>query len=352
MKNRSIQKAWVLLSLVVIVALVAQVSAQTARQGQGQGGQGRRTGTMGIYGDWTITMEYNERSVTSILSFSRDRESRALTGSMISFWGITELKDVKFEENKLTFKQTMRFRDQERTSEFTGTLAEGKLTGTMKSGQGERKVVGERLRRAPRGVGSWAMKIKAGEREFTGTLTISADKEGALSGKWKSSRGESDVQDLKYERGQLTFKRIINAGDNKWESTFEGTIRENLTGVLKSERGEAQVTGELVGEAAIGRWDIDIASEQGSRKQRLTVNPDMSGMYGSMAIEKIALEGDQISFKIVRKFGDQEFEMNFAGKIEEDKLTGELKTSRGAQKITGKKIVRTFNRTRTRPSNN
>lgn len=348
MKNRGFRKAWLLLSLVVIVAMVAEVSAQPGGQGRGQG----RRGGFGIYGDWKVTMEYNERSVTSILSFSMDRETRSWKGSSISFWGITELTDVKFEDNKLTYKQTNRYRDQEYTSEFSGKLEEGKITGTLKNDRGEREVVGERLRRVSRCVGSWAMKIKVGEREYTGTLTIVADKEGKLSGKWKSSRGESDVQDLKYERGQLTFKRTINAGDNSWESTFEGRIRGNITGVFKSERGEAETTGELIGGAAIGRWDIDIASEQGSRKQRLTVNSDMSGMYGSMPIEKIALEGDQISFKIVMKFGDREFEMDFAGKIEEGKLTGELKTSRGTQKVTGKKIVRTFNRTRTRPSNN
>ena len=354
MTYRKLSKVWVLLSLVLVAAMVAQVSAQPAGQGRGQGqrqGQGQRGG-FGIYGDWKVTMEYNERSVTSILSFSRDRETRAWTGSSISFWGITELKDVAFEDNKLTYKQTTRYGGQERTSEFSGTLAEGKITGVLKSDRGERKVVGERVRRVSRGVGSWAMKITAGEREFTGTLTITADKEGKLSGKWKSSRGESDVQDVKYERGQLTFKRTINTGDNSWESTFEGTIRQNLTGVFKSERGEAQTTGELIGGAAIGRWDLDIASEESSRKQRLTVNSDMSGMYGSMPIEKITLEDDQISFKIVMKFGDREFEMDFAGKIEEGKLAGELKTSRGTQKVTGKKIVRTFNRTRTRPSNN
>jgi len=337
----------VVLSLVVLVTLVSQVSAQPAGQGQG-----RRPGSMGIYGDWKITMEYNERSVTSILSISRNRESRAWTGSWISFRGITELQDVAFEDNKLTFKQTMRYRDQETTSEFTGTLEDRKITGTLKSDRGERKVVGERLSRIPRCVGSWAMNIKAGEREFTGTLIITADKEGELSGKWKSSRGESDVQDVKYERGQLTFKRVINAGDNTWESTFEGTVRGTLTGVFKSDRGEAQTTGELIGGALVGRWDLDIASEQGNRKQRLTVNSDLSGMYGSMPIEKVNLEEDQISFKIVMKFGEREFEMNFKGKIEEDKLNGELTTSRGAQKVTGKKIIRTFNRTRIRPSNN
>ncbi len=349
MKYQAFRKALVFLSLVVIVTLVAQVSAQPARQGQGQG---RRMGARGIYGDWQVKIEYEGRQVASILSFSRDRESRAWTGNWISFWGLTELKDVKFEDNKLTFKRTTRFRDQESTSEFTGTIEEGKLTGTIKSDRGERKVVGERARRTPRAVGSWAMKIKVGEREYTGTLIITADKEGKLSGKWKSRRGETALTDLKYERGQLTFKRVINAGDNKWESTFEGTIRRNITGVFKSERGEAETTGELIGAALIGRWDIEIASERGSRKQRLTVNSDMSGMYGSTPVKKIVLEEDQVSFKIVMKFGEREFEMSFKGKIAEDKLTGELTTSRGSQKVTGKKIIRTFTRTRTRPSNN
>jgi len=345
MKYQAFRKALVFLSLVVIVTLVAQVSAQPA-------GQGRRTWSRGIYGDWQVKTQYNEREMTSILSFSRDRESRAWTGNWISFWGLTELKDVKFEENKLTFKQTVRFGDQEYTSEFSGTLEDGKLTGTLKSDRGEGKVTGERARRTPRAVGNWAMKIKAGEREYTGTLIITADKEGKLSGKWKSRRGETALTDLKYERGQLTFKRVINVGDNQWESTFEGTIRRNITGVFKSERGEAETTGELIGGALIGRWDLEIASEQGSRKQRLTVNSDMSGMYGSTPVKKIVLEEDQVSFKIVMKFGEREFEMSFKGKIAEGKLTGELTTSRGARKVTGKKIIRTFTRTRTRPSNN
>ena len=44
------------------------------------------------------------------------------------------------------------------------------------------------------------------------------------------------------------------------------------------------------------------------------------------------------------EFGDQTFEMDFAGKIEDSKLTGELSSSRGSQKLTGTKLVRTFTR--------
>ncbi len=187
------------------------------------------------------------------------------------------------------------------------------------------------------------MKIKAGEREYTGTLTITADKEGNLSGTWKSSRGESKVSDLKYENRKLTFKRVIQRDSGQMEMAFEGTIGYNsLEGVFKSDRGEAAATGTRVGALLIGTWNLDIESERGPRKQRLRVNSDMSALYGSTLIKKINLDGDKVSFKYVMEFGGQEYETNFEGKIAESKLTGELKTSRGTSKVTGTR--RTFRR--------
>jgi len=85
-------------------------------------------------------------------------------------------------------------------------------------------------------------------------------------------------------------------------------------------------------------------SERGSRKNRLRVNPDMSGLYGAIPIKKVNLKGNQVSFKIVLEFGDQKFEMSFEGKVEDSRLTGELTNSRGSQKIKGAKVIRTFRR--------
>jgi hypothetical protein len=82
-------------------------------------------------------------------------------------------------------------------------------------------------------------------------------------------------------------------------------------------------------------------------KQRLVVNRDMTGLYGATPIEKINFEGGKVTFKIVLQFGENKFEMDFAGKIEEGKLTGEMKTSRGTSKIAGKKAPSMFRR---RPS--
>ena len=184
-----------------------------------------------------------------------------------------------------------------------------------------------------------------GEREFTSTLVVKADKEGKLTGQWQSRRGESPITDVQYERGNLTFKRTSTYQGNQRESTFEGTIRgDTLSGVMKSDRGEITIEGKLIGAPAIGTWNLEIASEQGSRKQRLRVNPDMSGLYGTIPIKKVNLEGDQVSFETVLKFGEQEYKMSFEGKLEDSKLSGELTTSRGTRKVKGTKVIRTFRR--------
>jgi hypothetical protein len=70
----------------------------------------------------------------------------------------------------------------------------------------------------------------------------------------------------------------------------------------------------------------------------------MSGLYGAIPIKKINLEDDKVSFMIVLEFGEQRFEINFEGKVEDSKLTGELTSSRGSQKVKGTKVVRTFRR--------
>lgn len=333
MKHQTFTKAVLCCLLMAMFILSAQVKAQPSRS------RGR-----GLYGDWLVKVDYDRGQFESILYFSRDKEGKQI-GHWISFMGVTELKDLKLEENKLSFVQVYRFGENEFSSNFTGTIEDGKLTGTLSSDRGETKVEGKRSQRMPRAVGNWEMKLKIGDREITLTLVIKADKEGKLTGNWQSQRGESPITDVQYERGNLTFKRTSTYQGNQRESTFEGTIRgDTLSGVMKSERGEITIEGKLIGAPVIGTWNLEIASEQGSRKQRLRVNPDMSGLYGTIPIKKVNLEGDQVSFETVLKFGEQEYKMSFEGKLEDSKLSGELTTSRGTRKVKGTKVIRTFRR--------
>jgi hypothetical protein len=338
MKHQTFLKMVLCCSLVVLAMLSAQV------QGQPPQGRGR-----GAYGDWLVKVDYDGRQMESILSFSRDREGNR-TAQWISFWGLTELKDVAYEDGKLSFAMERRNREgQMSTTKFTATIEEGKLTGTLSSDGGERSVEGTRMPRMPRAVGNWEMKYKIGDREITSTLVIKADKEGNLTGQWQSQMGEHSITDLQYERGNLSFKRSSKFQERQFESTFEGSVdRETgmLTGTFKSDRGEIAAEGKRIGEPLIGDWNLEIESERGTRNQRLRVNPDMTGLYGALPIKKISFKDGQVDFLLVMQFGDRSFEMSFAGKLEDSKLVGELTTSQGSQKIKGTKIVRMFRRPR------
>jgi len=321
--------AALLLSVAVVIPAAAQQSAESQRRAQWR-----------LYGDWDVKFEFGERQMNAIIALSRDAEGN-WAAQWISFWGVIDLKDVKLEENKLGFVQVVRFGDNEFTSNFTGTIEDEKLTGVLSSDRGDSKVEGQRSRRIPRAVGDWEVNFKVGERDVTTTLVVRADKENNLTGEWQSEWGEHQISEIAYERGNLTFKRKSKFQEREFESTFEGTVRgDALSGTMKSEMGDIAVTGERIGAPLIGTWNLEIAGERGTRKQRLRVNGDMTGLYGTLPIKKVNLKDGRVDFTLVTEFGDQTYEMQFDGKIQESKLTGEMTTSRGTRKITGTKVVR------------
>lgn len=332
MKCRTSLTVTLLAAVTALVLLAGPVSAQQSRQN-------------GLSGDWNVKTDFNGRQMDSILSFSRDQDGN-VTGQWIGFGGVSALKDVKLEEGKLSFTRVMQGRDgQSSTSTFKGTLADGKLTGALSSERGESALTGARAPRLPRAAGIWNLKTKRGDQESTATLTLGADKEGQLTGQWKTERGELAVSEVQFAQNKLTFKAKSTNADRAFEATFEGTLqREALTGTLKSERGETTVEGTRQGAALIGTWNLEVVSERGTRTQRLVVNPDLSGLYGSFPIKKINFQNDAVDFPMTMQFGDQSFEMSFKGKLQDAKLVGEMTTAQGAQKVTGTKVVRAARR--------
>jgi hypothetical protein len=301
---------------------------------QASAGQQRR----GITGDWEIKVGFNGQQITSILSFSQDKESK-LTGKWIGFWGVNELNNLKYEENKLSFVQVSRFRDNEFISNFNGAIQRGKLSGTLSNDRGEFEVKGKRLRRMPMVMGNWEMKFKVGERDITTTLVVKADEAGKPIAEWQSQWGEHQITDVTFKKSKLTFQRKSKIQDQEWESTFEGTVKgQKLSGVIKTQWGDVTAEGTRIGAALVGQWELDITTENGSRKQLLRINPDLSAMYGPMAIKKVNLDENKVAFKTELQFGERKIEIGFTGQLDGRKLSGELTSSRGSQQVTGKKI--------------
>ena len=290
-----------------------------------------------VAGDWRIEGEYEGRTVVSLLSLSVGKDGQ-LTGEWLSYWGVAQLKDIRQDGTSLNFVQVARFGDSDFTANFAGTVRGGRLEGTLTSDRGEQKVRGQRIRGIPAAAGTWEMTVKVGQREYTGKLIITVGPEGKLQGTWQSDVGEHTISDLGFSRGKLTFKRVSRIGDRQWESTFEGVIKaHSLSGTFKSDRGDASAEGKRLGAAAIGKWDMQITTESGSRRQVLKVNSDLSAFFGPTAIDRITVDGNQIGFKTTVAFGDRSYEMEFSGRLEGGKLTGELMSPRGKRKVEGTK---------------
>jgi hypothetical protein len=317
-----------------IVALSVPALAQPAGRGRG-----------GLFGDWIVKSEFRGQTMESILSFSRDQDGNQI-GQWIGFGGVTELKDVRIEDGQVRFTREMRGREgQTMTSTFAGTVEDGRLSGTVSSNRGEYALEGRRAPRAPRVAGTWEMTLRSEDREFPVTLEIKADNEGRLSATWRSERGEMRVNRVELERNTLTMALKSDNPDRPWEATFEGQLRQDgLAGTIRSERGEMAAQGTRRGTSLIGTWNLDATADWGTRRQRLVVYPDMTALYNATPVKNVTLDGDNVRFKIVMSFGDRDFEMDFRGKIQDGKLTGEMTTGMGSQTITGTRVVRPLRR--------
>lgn len=323
MMPSSFPKQAVFLSFLIVGALLSPALAQP-----------RQTG---ITGDWQVTVHSGNRQMDAVLSLSTDRDGKPV-GQWISLRGLAELREVKCEGNAISFVRVDRGREAESTSTFRGRIEDGVLSGTLSGERGELKVEGKRLQAMPGAVGDWAVKVKTDDGELAATLVLRTDKEGKLTGKWESRQGEDQISDVAFQEPKLTFTRTSKIGDRPRESRFEGTIKGNfLSGAFKTARGDAPAEGSRIGSPVIGKWDLEIASGQEVRKQVLTVNPDLSGMYGPVTFEKVDLNGDQVSFKINRRVGDQALEISFNGKLADGKLAGQISGPWGIRKTTARK---------------
>ncbi len=321
MKQTMFCRKIAILAFTVLLTLPALVSAGAARKA--------------ITGDWQVIIDFDGRQIPSILSFSSNKEGQ-LTGSWISFWGLSELKDINYEDGQLSFTQVYRFRESQSEAKFTGTIKQRKLTGTLSADRGESKVEGTRLRPMSRAAGSWDMKIKVEERQFSATLIVKQGKDGKLAADWQSQWGEHKISDVEFKKNKLNFKRTSKVQDRQWESIFEGIVKgHTLSGTFTSERGEIKVEGTRLGTVLIGKWNLEITSDRGTRTQILQINPDLSALYGPIAIPKVNLEDNQVSFKTTLEYNERKSEISFAGTLQNNKLSGELTTSRGTRQVQG-----------------
>ncbi len=291
-----------------------------------------------IVGDWNMTADFNGNLAFSTLMITRNPDG-ALSGK----WGASDLSNVKLEGDKLTFSRTVRFGDNEFTSNYAGTVKDGKITGQWTSDRGEFETSGVKMKPMSAAAGVWDLKYTIGDRDVTAKMTVAQKPDGALDVKYASQLGDSVVSNAKFQDGKLTFDRTAKFNDQEFKMTFAGTIAgDKLTGAFKSDMGEVPVAGTRFGGALIGKWILTAVSERGTRNLLMTVNPDLTGRYefffSEIPMKDLKLEGNQVTFVVESSFGDQTFRSDFKGKLEDGTLKGQMTSERGTTEITGKKL--------------
>ncbi|MGB7583099.1 MAG: glycoside hydrolase family 5 protein [Sedimentisphaerales bacterium] len=198
--------------------------------------------------------------------------------------------------------------------------------------------------------GDWLMKADPCGGQGNAILYFGADSAGKLTGQWINSKQLTELGDVRFKDGAITFCQPAQSRKEIINGYFTGTIegsrisgtvtcngnKSHIEGrrILKTNANAIPVEANSPGSQLIGNWILNSKVKWGSPEQRLKVNPDMSGLYGVTPINKITLDGDKVSFKV----SAGKYPIVFDCKLDGAKLAGVQKTSRDTQEVTGEKI--------------
>ncbi len=291
-----------------------------------------------ITGEWELTTSFNDMQMMATLTLAKKSD-----GTLTGKWGSADLKDVKFDAGKLTFARTVSMGGQDATMNFTGTIKDGKLTGTLSSDMGDSQVTGAKRKPKPPVLGQYQLKYQVGGQDVTAKLIVSQNAKGAVDANWISDVAKSVCSNVKIEGDKLTLARKMDFNGNAFESTFEGTVKgDKLTGTMKSQMGEVAVTGERIGTAVIGKWEITRTTQMGTRTNLLTIDTDLTGRMesfgGEVPIKDLKVDGNQLTFKTEMTRGDQTFATQYKITLDGKTLKGQSVSDRGTNELTGKKV--------------
>lgn len=198
-------------------------------------------------GNWEVKTE--RQGQTRVSTISIVEADGALSGSWISERDTTELSDVKAENGKLTFMRKMERQGQEFEINYEASIVDGNLVGKMITPRGEREFMGTAVSSEPTFFGSWDIKLEIQGQVYDAKLDVT-EKDGKVGGHWSSQLGESDLEDIKIDNGELTFSRNVEAQGQELALDYAAKLEDGkLAGTISSSMGEMPFTGTLVKKA-------------------------------------------------------------------------------------------------------
>lgn len=184
--------------------------------------------------------------------------------------------------------------------------------------------------------GDWKMTMDTMGQASVSTLSITKKADGTLAGKW----GSSDLADVKFEDGKLSFVRKFSFADQEIIMNFKGTLKDGkITGTMSSDNGDSPVTGirKKPKCPALGQWDLryDVMGQTINAKLTISQAKDESleckwkAERGEHTISEMKFQDGKLTFKRKSSIEGYELESTFSGTIKGNEMTGTLKSDLG-----------------------
>lgn len=220
-------------------ALLAVTATMAVAQNDDKSSASDPTGT------WKWERDFNGNKIDYTLKLKSDEGK--LTGTYLTivenggpgFSEPVKIDEGKLEGDKISFKVTRSFNDNEFTVHYSGKLVDNdKIAGssTLDLGNGpqefdwnaKRTVLAEDI------VGDWKLKFETprGVAEPTLTLKMEADK---LGGIYHSTLfGDLPLKDVELKDGKLTFAVTASSDNGEFKSSYKADVRGNKVNGLIS----------------------------------------------------------------------------------------------------------------------
>lgn len=163
-----------------------------------------------------------------------------------------ELTDVKLDADVLSFNLALEYENTPLKLVFKGKIKQDEIDGnvavTTPEGTQDFPWAPKRSVQMEDVVGTWQMRIEAGERTLEPTVTITKEGE-QYKGKYSSGEDfKADVTDLKVEKNQLMFKIDADVNGMKVKADYKGRpygdkIQGSIAYVLGDNSGDIEFTG-------------------------------------------------------------------------------------------------------------
>ena len=182
-------------------------------------------------------------------------------------------------------------------------------------------------------LGEWSMVMDFQGQEVPGTMTITEADGGGIAGVWTDDGGDTELVDVTFEGGTLTFTRSVDYQGDTFDIEYSGTIDgDSITGAFTTPAGDLETSGTRGGGSGdvglAGNWTLQVDSQLGDNEREFNVADDMTAVYvvegEEFEVEDLELDGDAVTFSVTLSLQGQEAMLDFEGELDGDSLTGEL----------------------------